>query len=252
MRRTTAAAVAGAALALLAAGCGGAAEARPATPATPAPASTPATAAGPAAVTPSAPAVPSTPAPPVRLSRADLDAALLGVADLPTGYALATRGGAGKGVVTAALPSCAGLPGLLDGGPAPGSLASSGVAFDGGTGTASFDEQLDAYADAGAAARAVRFDVADVRSCPQVSVRVPGYGRAVFAVAQPFLPTSVGYMTRLTATGKALEGLEVLLAGVATGAVVVHVLTSQAPAEDGRTLWAAVATVRRTVGGSNA
>lgn len=218
-------------LVLLAAGCGGGARtaatggARPVTPLAPTSAAPSTSPSARPSARPSTPAPSAAAAPASALRTAeDLQRVLLGLDDLDTGYALLPPGGDDL-VASSKVPACRDLVRLLDTRTEPGAAATARVSLDGGLDSASVQERLDALPTALAAGDRLISEVVAVRTCPSVSVRVPGAAVAVFRVHQvSFAPGAYGYAARLTGTGGA-DGAQFIAAGTSTDGVLVHVVT---------------------------
>lgn len=237
---------------LLAAGCstgGRATTAAAGTPATGSPATSFQTPTAPLTQTPSAPAPPpALPSPP---SKADLQGALLSLADVPTGYSLHVSATDGRLVASSPVPACAPLVALFNAPATTGAVGSADVSLDGGNDNASIDETLNSLPTPAAAVAAVESETAAVAACSKVTVTVPQLGRVPFSVAQISFPTVGDRRTaaRLTATGTGLEGVELLEVAVATGDVVVHVsLYDPTPTEAEDVTTAAVDKVQQVLG----
>ena len=204
----------------------------------------PATAAAPAATPTSSPTAspPTTSAAPSPTPRpapvqADLERALLALADLPTGYALervTAEDDAGEQAASSPLPGCVPLVALFNEAGTPGAVATAAVSLDGGAEFASFEETLDGFASAEQASWAVDREAAAVRGCTTVTLALPDLGEVEFDVAEISFPElgDARSAARMTATGGDLEGFELFVAAVAVDEVVVRTVAYDAFVED--------------------
>lgn len=153
-------------------------------------------AAPPTAAPPSPRASAPTPAPAATASprttprtTAELEKALLTLADVPSGLTAEpdTGGDDGGYSVTSTRSGCASLVRLMNAVDMPGSVANAGIGFDGGSSGPFFGEELDAFRPGGARTMVEEVRTA-VRACSAVSMDVDGSGRAPFSVEETSAP----------------------------------------------------------------
>lgn len=141
-----------------------------------------------------------------------LKTALLGVPDLPTGWSVASGRADGAGPSsTTSDPKCTALNEVLNASGPDGSLADAAVDFDGGQDGPFVSQRLDSMGTSKAARGFVSGLRRAAEGCSKITLRVPGQGSSSMVVSE-VSPPRVGkapFVVRLTASGGALDGLEV-------------------------------------------
>jgi hypothetical protein len=186
--------------------------------ATPAPS---ATAARPSTAAPTKPA-PSTPAP-VKRTEADLRKALLGLKDMPAGFAVEADDDGGDEKATTRRNECKALAKLLNADTLPGSRADAGTAFSGGPDGPFLQESIDAMGDAAAARTFVTGYRTAVKKCRTLSLTIGGAGTSTLAVREISFADigDTSFAASFRATSGPLEGFELIQAASQTADLVV-------------------------------
>lgn len=195
----------------------------------------------PNAATASAPASPSAPvvtplptpsptspsSPALKRTRAELTKALLSLKDLPAGFEVDKGGGDDGTRMSSRTKACSPLVRLMNDASLPGSREQADVSFSGGQDGPYIDETLDAMGSNRAARAFVETYRTSVRACRSIRVTVPGIGSSDVDVREISF-ARIGddtFAARFRARSGALEGLELIQAGVQSGDVVVGVTT---------------------------
>ncbi len=142
---------------------------------------------------------------------AALREALLELGDLPAGFQ-EEDSESDEPTPTSSSPRarCRALVRLSNLSKAPGTKASVVAAFSGGQSGPFVGEQLDALGSAGAVTAVVRSYAAAVKTCRSLRLTIPGQGTSDVSVRPVSPPEEPGaYAVRYTASGGALEGLEI-------------------------------------------
>jgi hypothetical protein len=172
---------------------------------------------------------------------AQLKSALLGLKDLPSGFVLQPAGGSGSdgGAASSKDSGCAPWVKLSNAKTAPGSKASSTVAFSGGQDGADIEESIDALGSVGAVKAFQASFKSAVAACRQLTVTVPGQGTAKVKVAEMSAPLygTDAFAARMTVTGGPMDGLEItqLATGVEDVLVSLTFIAAQPGDLDGAT-----------------
>jgi hypothetical protein len=159
----------------------------------------------------SAPTLPSAP-PPAPRTKASLTKALLALEDLPSGFAIDPDSSGDDGTkLTSSNAKCAPLIKLFNDQVPPGSKVSVSRAFSGGQEGPFVGEQIDALPSAAATKAYLASVKSAVASCKQAKLTITGTGSSPVTIAEVSAPKAGNGATavRVTATGGALQGLEV-------------------------------------------
>lgn len=202
--------------------CSGGSSTSGSTPSATTPATTAASSTAPPSSAPPSSPPSSQPAARARTA-AELKKALLELRDLPSGFAVDTSAGDDDGSASSKDPRCATFIRIMDTDTAPGSKANAARSFTGGQQGPFIDESLDYLGSAKAVAALQASFRSAVRSCRSVTVRFPGEGSSKVSVTEVSAP-QIGtgpFAVRLTATGGALDGLEIIMVTTGVDDVVV-------------------------------
>ena len=202
------------------AGCSGAATAAT-TPSAPVSASSPAVSTPTHSPSSSSSPPKAAPAPPRTAD--SLKAALLELADLPSGFASEPAGGGATPKASSKDPKCAAFIQLSNDTAAPGSTANASTSFSGGQSGPFISESIDALANpAGVAALQTRVKDA-AASCTKIRLAVPGVGTSTVTVASVSAPKTGAspVATRMTAVGGPMAGLEITMVYTGVGDTIL-------------------------------
>lgn len=244
--------VAVAALPLALTACSGASD--PGTAPTPSvtPSATPTT-------TPTAPSITPTPTPtqPAPRTAAQLTKALLELKDLPSGFSVEPDEAAAEDDVKLSSKDarCARLLALMNADNPPGSKASAGRSFSGGQEGPYIDESLDAMGSAQAVTTLQKSLKSAIGACRTITVTMPGEGSSPMQVREVSAPAAGQnpVAVRFTATGGALEGLEMTMVTTGVNDVVMALTFIAALPDDvDGAAEAAVAKATKLLGGAKA
>lgn len=173
---------------------------------------------------------------PMMRPESKLKAALLGLSDLPSGYAIEAADGSGGGDGSASSKdhACAPLVKLINLKTAPGSKSSASVSFSGGQDGPFVDESIDALGSTDAVKALQASFKSAVAACHKVTITIPGQGSSTMKVAEVSAPKSGDhtFAARMTATGGPLEGLEITQVTAGVKDVVVSLTFIAAFPED--------------------
>ncbi|GAA3127750.1 hypothetical protein JOF29_007471 [Kribbella aluminosa] len=199
-------------LALSLTACGGNGKKDAAPPATPGPSTTPS-------------ATPSTSAGPVSRTSAELTAALLQLADLPSGFSLDKSEDDGTPPFSAPTSRCKPLVKYLNASKAPGSKATATRTFTGGQEGPYIDYGLDSMGTAGEVTDLRESYAKAVDSCSKVTLKTAGSGNTsmkVEAITAPAYGTKP-FAFQLTGTSGPKRGLEYAAVVTGVGDVILSV-----------------------------
>jgi hypothetical protein len=209
---------------------------------TPAPSPTPSAPSSSTPTTPSTPtAAPSTNDQPVQRTKAQLTKALLELADLPSGLSVVPDdpSDASFKPFSSKDARCKTLVAYLNADVAPGSTASVARSFSAGQEGPEIDYGLDAM---GTAQKVLALETkykAAVKSCPKVSLKIPGQGTSPMGVEEISAPKfgDHPFAFRLTGLSGPMEGAEATgaLTGVNDVILSVFVLAGQPGELEGAT-----------------
>ncbi|GAA1579691.1 MULTISPECIES: hypothetical protein [Kribbella] len=184
-------------------------------------------AAPPAAPSSSAPpsVAPSTPAGPVPRTTAELTAALLQLADLPSGFSLDKDEDDGTKPFSAPTSRCKPLVKYLNASKAPGSKATASRTFTGGQEGPYIDYGLDAMGTAGEVEDLRASYAKAVDSCSKVTLKTPGSGNTSMKVETITAPAygTKPFAFQLTGTSGPKRGLEYAAVVTGVGDVILSV-----------------------------
>lgn len=171
--------------------------------------------------TPTAPAAVAV----ARRSATSLKKALLAVDDLPSGWSVEPSStNEGKRPSSSSTnPRCAALNRILNTDDLAGTQARATTAFSGGSDGPFVSERIDALGSVSAAGAVVSKITTSAKGCDAVTLRVPGQGSSKMRISQVSPPQVGGkpYALRLSASGGALDGLEVTFFWSPVGDVVL-------------------------------
>ncbi|TCO48644.1 PknH-like protein [Kribbella antiqua] len=198
---------------------------------------------------------PTTPAAPKPRTKAELTKALLGLSDMPSGFAVDDSGDGeddGSGI-SSTDSRCKEVVKLFNADTAPGSIATAGVVFSGGESGPFVQEDLDALPSAAAATALVNRAKAAIRSCKKVRLTLTGAGTSPARISEISTPKAgtarVG--VRFAATSGPLEGFQVTFVIAALGDVVLG-MSFDDPSLIGDGVTLAAAKANRTLGTAKA
>jgi len=155
----------------------------------------------------------ATAAQPAVRTAVELKSALVQLNDLPSGFSIEPASGSGDngGAASSEDPKCAAFVKLSNVRTAPGSTASAGISLSGGKAGPFVDESIDALGSEHGVQLLQASLKSAVATCPQVIVTIPGQGSSLMKVVEVSAP-KVGdhtFAARMTASGGALDGLEI-------------------------------------------
>ncbi len=145
---------------------------------------------------------------------ASLKAALLGSADVPSGFSIDSSAASGPTPKSSSTdPKCAAFNELMNAEKAPGSTAEAHVSLDGGQNGPAIDESLSALGSTDAVAALTKKLQAAVQACPSIKLTMPTGESSKMKVTSVSAPQAgkSPVAARISATSGALEGFEMTM-----------------------------------------
>ena len=164
-----------------------------------------------------------------------LQKALIELTDLPPGFAKEpAHTGANAKPFSSKDPACAAFVAMGNAANPPGSTASAHVSFSAGQGGPYVDESIDALGSVREVAALQAKVTAAVASCGSVKMTLAGQGSSTMSVRAVSPPTSGvdPVAIRITASGGALDGIEMTIVSVGVNDAVLALTLDGAGAQD--------------------
>ena len=164
-----------------------------------------------------------------------LQKALIELADLPPGFAKEpAQTGSNAKPFSSKDPACAAFVAMANAANPPGSTASAHVSFSAGQSGPYVDESIDALGSVREVAALQAKVTAAVASCGSVKMTLAGQGSSTMSVRAVSPPTSGvdPVAIRITASGGALDGIEMTIVSVGVNDAVLALTLDGAGAQD--------------------